>query len=171
MNYLLKQTDLKWLPKPHTLLIYPSQILPPMDLITSVHAFAFLDEKLLMTHIRKRGWEIPGGHVEKGEDIQKALVREIKEETNAYVTDLSPLAYSKIHLYGPKSVHYPYPYPISYQIFYIAAVHTINIFIETDEVIASALWTPEQVQTSSWGQKYIDLFTYAFRNWKSKTNN
>ena len=42
------------------------------------------DEKLLMLD-RKNfpfGWACPAGHVETGETIEQALVREIKEETN-----------------------------------------------------------------------------------------
>lgn len=29
----------------------------------------------------KRGWELPGGHIEEKENIKNALIREIKEET------------------------------------------------------------------------------------------
>ena len=36
---------------------------------------------LLVKHAR-RGWEIPGGQVEQGEDLIKGIEREILEETN-----------------------------------------------------------------------------------------
>jgi len=42
-------------------------------------------EVLLMRH-RQRGWEVPGGQVEVGEDLIAGLQREIEEETGITVT-------------------------------------------------------------------------------------
>lgn len=36
--------------------------------------------KVLMIKSPRRGWEFPGGMVEPGEDLQTALIREIREE-------------------------------------------------------------------------------------------
>lgn len=37
----------------------------------------------------KNQWVIPGGHVEFGETLEQALIRETKEETNIDITDIS----------------------------------------------------------------------------------
>jgi len=39
------------------------------------------DNKILLIYGPQRGWELPGGHVEEGENIHDALRREVKEET------------------------------------------------------------------------------------------
>jgi 8-oxo-dGTP diphosphatase len=41
----------------------------------------------------KDTWCIPGGHIEFGEPVEAALVREVKEETGLTVTDYSFLNY------------------------------------------------------------------------------
>ena len=55
----------------------------PCDLqVSAVMGIPFWEGKLALTHT-KRGWEIPGGHMEEGEDVHICLERELKEEIGA----------------------------------------------------------------------------------------
>lgn len=48
----------------------------------TVYSVAFKDGKFLMVYNRKRkGWEMPGGHVEEGETTEEAARREFAEES------------------------------------------------------------------------------------------
>ena len=53
--------------------------------MSSVHRFvyvvAFDGQRFVMVRHRKRGWEMPGGHVEEDEIPADAATREFKEET------------------------------------------------------------------------------------------
>ncbi|PIE60897.1 MAG: DNA mismatch repair protein MutT [Desulfobacterales bacterium] len=67
-------------------------------------------DRLLVTR-RKRDPEkgsldLPGGFAEPGEDIERCLIREIKEELNLDVTDLTYFG-SFSNIYPYKSVFYP----------------------------------------------------------------
>jgi len=54
-----------------------------------VSAFIFHKHKLLLIHHRKKDIWLPvAGHVEKNETYSKAIIREIKEETNLNVNKL-----------------------------------------------------------------------------------
>lgn len=48
--------------------------------VTSVHAVCIKDGKVLLAHIKDRGFNYPGGHVETGEKIEEAILRETYEE-------------------------------------------------------------------------------------------
>ena len=47
--------------------------------------------RVLLVRHRLRGWDIPGGHVEAGEDLLAALQREVAEETGFRIS-VGPLA-------------------------------------------------------------------------------
>ena len=56
----------------------------------AVRAIIFVNGELLMVRSRKTGdWKFPGGGVEEGETPEKALAREILEETGRVLTALS----------------------------------------------------------------------------------
>ncbi|MEA3429910.1 MAG: NUDIX domain-containing protein [Nanoarchaeota archaeon] len=52
------------------------------------------NDKVLLIHRVKNGkeyWVIPGGHIDEGETHEQAAIREVKEETNLDVINLSLL--------------------------------------------------------------------------------
>lgn len=53
----------------------------PKHRLTAGAAILRDDKKILLIYGPKRGWELPGGHVEEGESIYDALRREVKEES------------------------------------------------------------------------------------------
>ena len=63
-----------------------------------VTAFIFHDGKILVLKRSQKEkfllgcWEMPGGKVEFGEDINEAVAREVKEETNLDVRAVGPYA-------------------------------------------------------------------------------
>ena len=60
--------------------------------------------ELLMIRLRNR-WDLPKGHIEKGEDSRSAAIREVEEETTikAETLDNEPLAttWHAYNIYGP----------------------------------------------------------------------
>ena len=49
---------------------------------------------------KRKGWEIPGSHIEEGENWQEAAKREMYEETGASKVELTPISVYKISSYG-----------------------------------------------------------------------
>lgn len=77
---ITRRTDVPWLPPNSTYTLYLRDRAPDPRLITSVHGFSFIQDKLLMINHNIRGWDIPGGHLEPGETAERALERELLEE-------------------------------------------------------------------------------------------
>lgn len=51
-------------------------------------------------HRERNTWEIPGGHIEKGEDWLTAAKRELFEETGALKAKIEPICVYSISKYG-----------------------------------------------------------------------
>ena len=51
-------------------------------------------------HKERHTWEIPGGHIEKGESWQEAAKRELFEETGAVEVEVEPICLYKISTYA-----------------------------------------------------------------------
>ncbi|HUB93581.1 MAG TPA: NUDIX domain-containing protein [Verrucomicrobiae bacterium] len=64
--------------------------------VTAVKIYVFEGNKLLLAKIAGRGWDLPGGHIERGETPEQALTRELKEETGATVGHFTRIGYLKV---------------------------------------------------------------------------
>src|SRR5579871_5066483 len=139
--------NLTWLPEPHESLIALSSQLPPLELISTALVIAFVGDRLLMTELASRGWDIPGGHIEPGEHPEETVRREVLEETGATLGELHLLGYQRLRLLGPQPAAYAYPYPDSYQVFYRARVISLSDFQPTPEARSRALFPPAEART------------------------
>lgn len=96
---------------------------PDPALCTATFCVTIYNGELLLVNNKSRGWELPGGHLDEGEQLKDALEREILEESGAVIKDPQLFGYKKISPKNPvryKSTERFYPYPHSYVPYYFA---------------------------------------------------
>ncbi len=59
--------------------------------VSSIYLIGFIGDKIVAAR-NERGWDIPGGHLEKGEELMDGLRREVEEEAGVSFTDALPYA-------------------------------------------------------------------------------
>ncbi|WP_160146182.1 NUDIX domain-containing protein [Dictyobacter aurantiacus] len=157
------EQNISWLPQPNESRHVLSSVLPPREAITTAFIFAFEGEQLVMSHLVRRGWDIPGGHIEPGETPEEAARREIYEETGTRVGALRFFGYQHLHVSGPMPDGYGYPYPDSYQVFYLARVTALDAFSSTFESYGRGLFAPNEARQLSWIRKNLDFYEAALQ--------
>ncbi len=158
---LRTEQDLTWLPKPNECQLVLSSQPPPRELVGTALVLAFMGDRLLMTELVRRGWDVPGGHVEAGEQPEETARREVYEETGATLGPLHPLGYHRLRLLGSRPESYRYPYPICYQVFYYAQVTALPNFLATTETRGRALFPPTEARALRWVQVNQGLYEAA----------
>ncbi|UTC29164.1 8-oxo-dGTP diphosphatase [Brevundimonas phage vB_BpoS-Bambus] len=143
------QFDVDWLPKPNRVDLILSDDEAPEDLTRTAFMVPYLDTwAVVLAHNTRRGIEMAGGHIEAGEGMLDAALRELREETGVDdVRDPEPLGYLRMFCAGDKPEgHYPYPFPLSYQQIYTGRAMSLGVFEPTDEchapLVTSSLSDP-----------------------------
>lgn len=79
----------------------------PVNKRVSARGIVIKDGKLLLINVKKYGYyKFPGGGVNKDEDIQHALIREVREETGYRVIPTTISEYGRV-IYKQKDTYYP----------------------------------------------------------------
>ncbi|WP_163101145.1 RNA deprotection pyrophosphohydrolase [Peribacillus alkalitolerans] len=81
--------------------------------------------KWLLTRHKERGLEFPGGKLEKGETLQQAAIREVREETGAEIEKLTYIGNYKVDSDQGSFVKTVYFATLSY-------IYPLEQFLETD---------------------------------------
>ena len=161
MKIIHTERNINLLPKPNEYHLVLDDILPPQELITAALGLIFEGDRFLMTQLTQRGWDIPGGHIEPSESPEQAVRREVVEETNATIRDLHLLGYARFNILAPKPDGYPYPHPVSYQVFYRGKVDQLKPFTPTLEAQSRRLFAPTEARQTGWVQRSPALYEAA----------
>ncbi|MCM8538099.1 MAG: NUDIX hydrolase [Lentisphaeraceae bacterium] len=130
--------------------------------ITTVHGFIFDSEKrLLMVRHKTRGWEIPGGHIDDGESDEKAMHRELYEESQVKVKSLFRLGYLKKIATGSKPEKCDYPYPLSYCSFFAAELDSQENFVGDESIVDYRFMSLKEAHKTKWIMSYKDYLDAA----------
>lgn len=132
MKIIKRESNIPWAPLPNELVLVETGEMPPLELCTSAYVLAFAGDDILMAEL-DRGIDIPGGHIDPGEDPEAAMRRETEEETGAIIGVARLLAVQKIAVAGPKPDVYRYPYPVSYQLIYLSNDFLWGDFVKDED--------------------------------------
>ncbi|WP_010095525.1 NUDIX hydrolase [Ornithinibacillus scapharcae] len=137
---------------------------PTRELITSVHGFCFLEDNLLMVHLNDRGWDLPGGHIEKGEAPEECLKREVLEE--GYVKgDSIFLGALEVNHQDNPNWNEASPYPlVGYQLFYKMNINKVLSFKGENESDERMFIHPSEISKyKEWYGMHQEMLLYAMQ--------
>lgn len=120
---------------------FVSSHLPESELCTATFCLALQGDHNIVLTKTKRGWEMPGGHMEPGEALEQALFREAHEEGGYTPQQYKLFGYRKITSKKPIPARAgrEYPFPVSYIPHFIAKSDLAleDVHGEEDEVLDS----------------------------------
>jgi len=162
MTVLSRTENIAWLPKPNSAEILLTAELPPAALCTAAYVFAFDGDKLLMADL-DRGVDIPGGHIDPGETPEVAMRREVLEETAATIGPARLFAVQKLVCTGEKPDGYKYPFPVSYQLMYVANGVTHGTFTQDEDSKGAIMIAKADAANVPWIENNRPLYDQALK--------
>jgi len=133
-SFVIIYRDVRWLPFPNQIELFLTDIEAPRELTRTAFLLPIHDDGSVTLAVnQRRGVEIPGGHVEDGETLIEAAIREAIEEAACEVEQAIPIGYFRMTSHGEVDEDWPYPHPVSYQQFYTGRVTSVLDFTPDDE--------------------------------------
>lgn len=125
-----------YLPLPNRVDVVITDQLAPKEFTSTAFIIAFHKAGTIGANNKRRGIEIPGGHIEHNESAKEAAIRECFEETGYNVQHVTPIGFLRMISEGDVDDNYKYPHPISFQQFFTGkTVGKISVnFKPNDEV-------------------------------------
>jgi 8-oxo-dGTP diphosphatase len=111
---VLDTVTVPWISTPHRMDVLLSDGFPIGHTITTAFVLALdCTNRTLLTRVDLpgRGWEVPGGHLDPGEDPHTAAVRELAEETGLTLSadQVTLIGGQQITMLTSPPAGYPYP--------------------------------------------------------------
>lgn len=126
-----------------------TETIPATSAVTSVHVAPVTpDGEVVTVNIKGRGFDIPGGHIDEGEDSPvTALNRELREEAN--ITIFAPILIDVLRIQCDTLDLSDKPY----MLLYAARVDQMNDFTANDEVSERVIMQPDEFINNYFGNK------------------
>ena len=138
--------NVRYLPLPNRIETLLSDLLAPAHLTRTAFCLALLDDdRLVMATNRRRGQEIPGGHIDPGETAEMAARRELREETGYTAGAMIPIGMLRMTSDGVAPPDWAYPHPVGFQQFFAARVRGSLPYAANDECLAPIVLDPHAV--------------------------
>ncbi len=125
--------------------------------------FVFEGDKILLTRLRDRDWDIPGGVIDPGETPAQAAVREVGEETYAKVEIVELIGIQEIELFGPKPEGYRWTYPLNTQVYFLCRLIELAPFAENAESFERGFVSPEEARQLPTMRNHDGIYEEALR--------
>jgi 8-oxo-dGTP pyrophosphatase MutT (NUDIX family) len=128
--------------------LYRSDEQPDANLCTAVFCLGIMNQKIILMRA-KRGWGMTGGHIEVGETLEQALIRESQEEGG--FTPINPKLYGYRKITSTIPITHQdgittYPFPTSYILYYWSVI-TGEVKSSTgDEVLESRPFSLDEIR-------------------------
>ena len=100
--------------------VYITELIPPVELITSVRAVVRYGELVVLLENPDGVHFLPGGRIEAGEAFEETLKREVAEECGLTLKRSNLAGFMHFHHLTARPQGYAYPYPDFIHLVYLA---------------------------------------------------
>jgi 8-oxo-dGTP pyrophosphatase MutT (NUDIX family) len=154
---------ISWLPVPGEGRLYITDELPARELCRTAFGFAFNGDKVLMTRLKNRDWDIPGGKIDPGETPQQTVVREVLEETFVQVEVIELIGIQEIELFGARPENFQWSYPLSIQVYFLCRISKLLPFRKNKESFERGFLDPDYAREIPTMRNHEEIYEEALR--------
>jgi 8-oxo-dGTP pyrophosphatase MutT (NUDIX family) len=164
MKKLVKvNREVSWLPKPNEARQYITDELPPLEICRTAFCFAFNGENVLLTRLKKRDWDIPGGKIDAGETPQQAAIREALEEAFVQIEIIGLIGTQELELLGASPENLGWKNSLSVQVYFLCRIQKLLPFRKNKESSERGFFSPDHAREIPTMKNHEEIYEEALR--------